>query len=65
MKTKTNKDNRSPLAKARDQWLESDAGKMLCNPNILRDQNQRQFLENRLVMAFIDGANWAAGHLAK
>lgn len=52
-------DNRNPLARARDEWLESAEGQVATSVNILRHPNQQQFLENRLVGAFIAGANWA------
>lgn len=49
-------DHRSPLARARDEWLESAEGKVATSINILRSPNQQRFLENRLVGAFIAGA---------
>lgn len=51
-------DLRSPLAKARDAWLESEEGKRCCNGNA-----SGHFLQNRLELAFVAGANWAAQHL--
>jgi len=58
-------DIRSPLAKARDNWLDSAEGQTCRSGNILRDYSQRRYLENRLESAFIAGANWSALHLAK
>ncbi len=53
-------DIRSPLAKARDEWLASDEGQTCSDPNILKNPSQRQFLENRLASAFVAGANFFA-----
>lgn len=47
------KDFRNPLAKSRDEWLESEEGKR-CSDG----QTEGQYLRNRLEMAFIAG--WAA-----
>ena len=53
-------DARSPLAKARDEWLESADGKACCDPLTLKaPSDARQYLENRLVGAWIAGAAWA------
>ena len=51
------RDFRSKLAKARDEFLESDEGKMMLQTNILSNPNQKFFLENRLVVAFVAGWN--------
>jgi hypothetical protein len=51
-------DMRSPLAKARDEWFESDEGER-CRAGI----TSGQYLQNRLESAFLAGANWAAQHL--
>jgi len=52
---KMKQDHISPLAKARDEWLDSKEGEIAQSVNILYDSNQRVFLENRLIMAFIAG----------
>jgi len=53
-------DMRSPLAKARDKWLESADGKSCCDPLTLKaPADARQYLENRLVSAWLAGAAWA------
>ena len=55
---------RSPLAEARDQWLESDDGKKASNPATLAPlETCQQYLENRLAEAFLAGAKWAARHV--
>lgn len=52
MKKLPNRDFRSPLAKARDRWFESeDGGKKLCDGTA-----SWQYLRNRLERAFIAGA---------
>jgi len=51
-------DLRSPLAKARDEWFASKEGQQCTDLSILKAPNQLQYLENRLEMAFIAGANW-------
>jgi len=43
-------DQRSHLAKTRDDWFESDEGKKCCE-----GQAFRQYLKNRLELAFIAG----------
>ena len=53
------RDLRSPLAKARDEWLESDEGKRCRDAIILSSPHVTQYLENRLVLAFLAGARWA------
>jgi len=49
---------KSKLAKARDNWLQSDKGKKCC-----AGQAHGQFLENRLRFAFIAG--WTACEQSK
>jgi len=51
-------DMRSPLAKASDNWLESDEGQRCC-----AGITSGQYLQNRLELAFLAGANWAAVYL--
>lgn len=52
-------DMRSPLAKARDEWLASADGVTCGDPTTLgASPLTRQYLENRLVKAFLAGANW-------
>jgi hypothetical protein len=51
-------DMRSPLAKARDEWLASAEGLHCDDPSILRHREHAVFLTNRLVTAFRAGANW-------
>lgn len=48
-------------AKAHDKWLESKEGKQCMESGILFSPHHRQFLENRLMLAFEAGANWAEG----
>lgn len=56
-------DMRSPLAKARDEWLASAEGEKCSNPLTLKTTaDQRQYLENRLVSAFLAGADWMERH---
>jgi hypothetical protein len=51
-------DRRSPLAKARDDWMESDDGKKCLETSILfKTSDRRYLLKYRLEMAFIAGAN--------
>ena len=45
---------KSPLAKARDKWLESDDGKECCKGN-----TSGQYLQNRLKKAFLAGAEFS------
>jgi hypothetical protein len=54
-------DLRSPLARARDKWLASEEGKRCLDTGILWSPHQTQYLENRLVTAFLAGAKWAEG----
>jgi hypothetical protein len=45
-----------PDAIARDEWLESEEGKRAVDPTTLgAESRMRQYLENRLVLAFIAG----------
>ncbi len=54
------KDFRSPLAKARDKYLQSKQGKSACDPATLGARaDQRQYLENRITLAFLAGADAA------
>ena len=55
MSKKTNTDLRSPLARARDEWLESDEGKR-CR----QGKAYGPYLSNRLQAAFVAGWNAAA-----
>lgn len=58
-------DRRSPLARARDDFLQSDEGAKCCDPTTLKaPRDQRQYLENRIARAFLAGAE-AAEKLAK
>lgn len=57
------RDMRTPLAKARDEWLASAEGQKCSNPaSIALSPTDRQYLENRLVSAFLAGANLADEH---
>jgi ABC-type uncharacterized transport system auxiliary subunit len=58
MKTKTVTDFRSPLAKARDQWMQSKEGLSVLEPSILKSSDVSQFLANRIEIAFLAGASW-------
>ena len=49
---------RSPLAKARDNWLSSAEGVSCADPSILRHREHGVYLTNRLVEAFLAGADW-------
>ena len=51
---------KSKLAKARDKWLLSDEGKRCCS-----DTAQGQYLQNRLELAFIAGANFSTKRVAE
>lgn len=51
---------KSPLAKARDKWLESDEGKKCCEGN-----TSGQYLQNRLERAFLAGAEFSAKRIIK
>lgn len=46
---------KSELAKARDKWLLSDAGEKCC-----QGQAKGQYLQNRLVKAFLAGAKFSS-----
>jgi hypothetical protein len=49
-------DLRSPLARARDDFLESDAGQRACDPVTLKaPADQRQYLTHRIEAAFLAG----------
>lgn len=49
------KDLRSPLAKARDKFLESEEGLSITEPSILSNPDQKQYLINRIQLAFLAG----------
>lgn len=51
------RDLRSPLAKARDAWLDSEEGQRACDPAILQRRELAQYLRNRIELAFLAGAN--------
>ena len=56
-------DLRSPLAKARDKFLESDEGVRAADPISLKAPSEmRQYLRNRIENAFVRG--WEAGQKA-
>ena len=58
MKKNTTKDLRSPIAKARDKWKASAEFKSAADPQGLgAAASMRYFLENRLELAFMAGAN--------
>lgn len=50
-------DLRSPLAKARDEFLDSNDGRDLCDSRNLPATAFSQYLRNRLEKAFIAGWN--------
>ena len=59
-------DRRSPLARARDEFLLSDDGKRLCDPIGLKaPAESRQYLTNRIEKAFLAGVAAARGIPAK
>lgn len=60
MSAETKTDNRSPLAKSRDDFFASDQAKILLEPTILREWDMRQYLMNRLEAAYIEG--YSAGY---
>ncbi len=68
MKTKTNlgsgpvtKDGRSPLAVARDDFLDSAAGKKLWDAETLKaPRDQWYYLKNRIEHAFLEGVKVGA-----
>lgn len=47
-------DIRSPLAKARDRWLEANRAKI--DHWAIEANTKSTYIENRLVSAFLDGA---------
>lgn len=51
-------DLRSPLAKARDVFLDSEAGRDLCDTRNLPATAYSQYIRNRLEQAFVAG--WEA-----
>lgn len=52
------RDMRNALAKARDEWFDSDEGKSCVDPRTLRaPASQWSYLHNRLERAFIAGWN--------
>lgn len=51
-------DQRSPLAKARDAFLDSEAGRDLCDTRNLPATAYSQYIRNRLEQAFVAG--WEA-----
>ncbi len=53
-------DPRNPLARSRDQWFKSDAGKRALDPSILSSPSLTKYLRNRLESAFIAGADISA-----
>lgn len=63
MKSET-PDLRSPLAKARDEWLKSVECQECLHVGILRSPQQFPYLKHRLETAFVAGANWATNELA-
>lgn len=50
-------DLRSPIAKARDKFLASEEGQKLTDPGILKSRDLRQYLENRIELAFLAGVH--------
>jgi hypothetical protein len=50
-------DLRSPLAKARDEFLDSDNGRDMCDSRNLPQTAFSQYLRNRLAEAFVAGWN--------
>ena len=55
-------DFRSPLAKARDKFMESPEGKSLCEPSILFSPHHSQFLRNRIERAWLLGVECGGKH---
>jgi len=51
---------KSELAKARDEWLQSDEGKDCC-----RAMAQGRYLQNRLRVAFLAGAKYSEERINK
>ena len=57
-------DMRSPIAKARDAYLESPQGEAACAPETIgAPPANRQYLSNRIEAAFVAG--WMAAHTQK
>jgi hypothetical protein len=57
------KDRRSPLAKARDEFLEHWRGARLCEPDAnLSGSNGRVYLMARIIKAWLAGATWGQAH---
>jgi hypothetical protein len=61
MKTKP-KDHRTPLAQARDEFLASAEGLLLCDVNILAFSQLGHLLDNRISHAWLAGAAWGQAH---
>ena len=59
------KDFRSQLAKARDEWFESEEGKRAMEDHILYSPTHARFLKDRLETAFLAGATWAEAKYSK
>lgn len=54
------RDLRSPLAKMRDDWFDSEEGLRLCDGSKIGvSQKNEQYLRNRLEIAFLAGAKAA------
>lgn len=51
-------DIRSPLSKARDEWLDSKEGQLALDAGTLGMNNPKYYMRNRLEKAFHAGANW-------
>lgn len=49
------KDLRTPLAKARDRFLASEEGQSLAEPSLLKRPELRQYLQNRIEVAWLAG----------
>ena len=55
-------DLRSPLAKARDDWMFSDDGAKATDSGILFSSSYAQYLRNRIESAWLAGAGWGMDH---
>ena len=55
-------DFRSPLAKARDKFMESAECKRLCEPSLLRGPHESQYLRNRIERAWLLGVEYGEKH---
>lgn len=55
-------DLRSPLAKARDDWMLSDDGEKATDTGILFSPHHAQYLRNRVESAWLAGARWGMDH---